>query len=556
MVWRKDLVGRNTKRKVLVVEDNLINREMLCEQLGDEFEVIQAENGFEGLDRLEEHYQDLSIILLDVYMPKCNGFEFLRRKATDERYDSVPVIVATASSSPEDEIACLKAGANDFIVKPYNFEIMINRIHNMIRLRESASLVNQLTWDSVTGLLSKEFFFRAVEDTLAARPDVEFDMLCSDIDDFKTLNDRYGEALCDEILRDLATRLEKLLPGLVASGRIGGDSFAFLMEHQPRGWEEALTSITSDLHSSALSVKFGIVECVDHGMTPSTICNRAESTLNTLKGSLGVAVAHFDEELHESHRIARIIRDTMEEALEGGQFMVHYQPKHDVRCGKTGGAEALVRWTHPELGYIRPDLFIELFERSGFIDKLDLFVWETACKQIKRCEELGLPAIPISVNTSRLDFDEPDLAERLANLADSYGVDHALLHVELTETAYSESPDVVIKTLRKLKERGFFIELDDFGAGYSSLVSLNMLPLDVMKLDMSMVRQATALDDFRIVESMIRLAQSLGLDTVVEGVETDEQARQVIDLGCDYIQGYYYSRPLGQEDFEDYLANE
>ena len=154
------------RRLVLVVEDNDINREILCSLLEDEFDVIQACDGFEGLQQLEEHYRDLALILLDLYMPNCEGFEFLRRKRQDSRYDTIPLFVCTASTTADDEISCLELGANDFVVKPYNPEIMMNRIHNMIRLRESASLVNQLSQDALTGLSSKEFFFRTVENTL------------------------------------------------------------------------------------------------------------------------------------------------------------------------------------------------------------------------------------------------------------------------------------------------------------------------------------------------------------------------------------------------------
>lgn len=554
MSWRKDLIKHEARRTVLVVEDNEINREMLCALLEESFDVITAENGIEGLAQLERRYLDLSLILLDVYMPECDGFEFLRRKRADERFDTVPVIVATASDSVEDEIACLEAGANDFIVKPYNFEIMMNRINNMIRLRESASIVNQLTWDPVTNLYSKEFFYRAVEDTFLAHPDVEYDLVCSDVENFNVLRDRYGEEHCDLLLHDLAARLAELLPGNVAGGRIGDDMFAFLIEHQRHGWEDALYSVPEGMPVANLNVKFGIVERVDRALTVPKVCSRAISALDTVRGLHGVGVALFDDELHERQVTEQVIRDTMESALEERQFSVFYQPKHDVRADATGGAEALVRWNHPELGFVSPAVFIPLFEKNGFITKLDLFVWEEVCREIARCAELGLPAVPVSVNASRLDFDLPDLPERIAALADEYGIDRSHLHIELTETAYSDSPEAVIEALGKLKELGFSIELDDFGAGYSSLVSLNMLPLDVMKLDMSMIRQATELDDFRIVESMIKLAQLLGLKTVVEGVETAEEAERITGMGCDFIQGYYYSRPLAQADFEAYLG--
>lgn len=557
MMNRKNkLAEHGGKRKVLVVEDNDLNREMLCTLLGGEFEVLEAKDGIEGLEKLAAHYAELSIVLLDVYMPRCDGFEFLRRMRADERYDSVPVVVATASDNVADEIECLKLGANDFVLKPYNFEIIENRVHNIIRLRESASMVNQLMWDDITGLYSKEFFYRAVEDAFAANERAEFDLICSDIDNFKSLNDRYGEPNCDALLGALAARMTEILPDLIAGGRIGADMFAFLVRHQNPGWESVLYAAADDLPLPNVNVKFGVVERADRALTVPKICNRAISALETVKGRLGVNVALFDDELHERQVLEQIIRESMEAALGELQFSVYYQPKHDVHTGRIGGAEALVRWSHPEIGFISPGLFIPIFEKNGFITRLDLFVWEEACKELRRCIDAGMPCVPISVNASRLDFDVADLPGRMAALADKHGVDHSLLHVELTETAYSDNPEAVTQMLRELKALGFATELDDFGAGYSSLVSLNMLPLDVMKLDMSMIRKATELDDYRIVESTINLARVLGLKTVVEGVETAEEARRVTEMGCDLIQGFFYSKPLKRDDYEEYLARE
>ncbi|MDO4806855.1 MAG: response regulator, partial [Coriobacteriales bacterium] len=188
------------KRSVLIVEDNDINREMLSAILEDEFEVIEAENGLVGLQKLEEHYEDLSLVLLDVMMPVCNGLEFLRRKNEDPRFDSVPVIVTTASVGRDDEIKCLELGANDFVAKPYDVEIMMNRINNTVHLRESASIVNQLMWDDLTGLYSKEFFYRRVDGIFVEYPGADFDMVCTDIENFKSLNDRYGRQNCDQLL--------------------------------------------------------------------------------------------------------------------------------------------------------------------------------------------------------------------------------------------------------------------------------------------------------------------------------------------------------------------
>lgn len=545
---------RGAKRRVLVVEDNDLNREVLSALLSDEYEVLVAEDGLAGLEVLAENYAELSLVLLDVYMPRCDGFEFLRRMRADERYDSVPVVVTTASDNDDDEIECLKLGANDFVLKPYNFEIIKNRVSNIIRLRESASIVNQLTWDDVTGLYSKEFFYRAVADALAGHEDAEYDLVCSDIDNFKSLNDRYGERNCDDLLGALAARLLKTIPGLQAGGRIGADVFAFLLEHRDHEWEQVLGKTADGLPLPNVSVKFGVVERIDRNLAATTLCNRAISAIETVKGRVGVNVAMYDDELHERQVLEQAIRENMEAALGDLQFSVFFQPKHDVRTGRIGGAEALVRWFHPEIGFISPGFFIPIFEKNGFITRLDFFVWEEACKELKRCSDSDLPCVPISVNASRLDFDVVDLPDRIAALADKYGIDHSLLHVELTETAYADNPVSVTAMLHELKAFGFATELDDFGAGYSSLVSLNMLPLDVMKLDMSMIRKATELDDYRIIESTIKLAQMLGLKTVVEGVETADEARRVTEMGCDMIQGFYYSKPLNREDFETYLT--
>jgi EAL domain-containing protein (putative c-di-GMP-specific phosphodiesterase class I) len=408
-----------------------------------------------------------------------------------------------------------------------------------------------LTWDATSGLYNKEFFYRAVEEALVS-VEGEFDMVATDIENFKSLTERYGEAQCDILLHELAQRLVSEIDGLIAGGRIGTDLYAFLVEHRMRDWEGIIARVGDNLPVPNVNIKAGVVESLDRDLEVHQVCNRAVSALETIKGRYQVSVAYFDDELHRAQLLEQTIRDSMEAAIAEMQFSVFFQPKVVAHTGRVGGAEALVRWFHPEVGFISPGLFVPIFEKNGFITMLDLFVWEEACKEVARLRELGLPQVPISVNASRLDFDLEDLPERFAELADKYGVDHRLMHVELTETAYSDNPDVV-KMLATFKELGFSTELDDFGSGYSSLVSLNTLPLDVMKLDMSMIRKATELDDFRIVESTINLARVLGLKTVVEGVETAEEAARVTEMGCDYIQGYFYSRPLRKEEFEEYL---
>lgn len=545
------LPGRS--RTILIVEDNELNRDMLESVLEDQYHILTAANGQEGIELLHEFHEALSLVLLDVYMPVLDGFGFLSFRASDERYRNVPVIVVTASNALEDEIRCLELGANDFVVKPYNAEVIRNRVSNTIRMCESASVVNQLRWDNVTGLYREDFFYRRVDNLLAAFPDREFDMVCSDIRNFKMLNERYGRQSCDRILHDLATRLCVAIPDVVTSGRIAGDSFGFLIDHQDATWTDALDQVVRSVTVAHLYVRFGIVQNVDHALSASQLCDRAIIAIDELHESVGAGVSWYDDTLRERKAMERVLVESMHEGLEQRQFMVYYQPKHNVSTGEVTGAEALVRWMHPELGFVRPDIFITLFERNGLIAELDRFVCEEVCREIARLQKLGLPAVPISINMSPLDFDIRDLAKRVLHIADKHGVDHALLHIELTETAYAEDPDVVVNALAELRSYGFKIELDDFGSGYSSLALLNILPLDILKIDGGLVMNASRLDDFRIIQSAIQIARLLGLQTVIEGVETSDVLRTLRELGCDIIQGFYFSWPLRQEDFETYL---
>ena len=545
-----------SKRLILVVEDNELNREILCSLLEEEYELLKAKNGLEGLELLRAHSRELSLVLLDVYMPVCNGFEFLERRREDPQLEQIPVIVTTASNTMEDEIRTLELGANDFVTKPYNYEIVRNRINNVIRLRESASILNQLEHDSTTHLYSKEFFYRYARTTLLSDPDQRYDMICSDIENFKTMNDRYGRGTCDQYLRQLAQVLDAAIPGVVLSGRIGADVFAFLVRHREDNWAQTLTpALHSDVVSN-LSVNYGIDLDVDPTMEISTICDRATLALKEIKGHYGVYVSVYDDVLGEQLKKELMIVECMERALEEEQFQVYFQPKHDLHTNVTGGAEALVRWTHPELGFVSPGVFIPIFERNGFITRLDFYVWEKVCQELRRSIDQNLPLVPISVNVSRLDFDVTDLAEQITSMANRYGIDHSLLHIELTESAYAENPRQIAETLERLHKAGFNIELDDFGAGYSSLSVLGNLPLSVIKLDMSLIRQASGSGNFNVLRFAIQLADGMRLKTVAEGVETAEQVAALRVLGCDFIQGYYFSRPLPQEEYEHYLREE
>ena len=240
----------------------------------------------------------------------------------------------------------------------------------------------------------------------------------------------------------------------------------------------------------------------------------------------------------------------MDEALEKEQFQVYYQPKHDCETEKVTGAEALIRWNHPKYGFMSPGQFIPLFERNGFITKIDSYVIKKVCGDMKEWIDKGITPVPVSINVSRRDFFEKGWIAEQLELINSKELNPELLHIEVTESLYVENADIIIEQVKKIQSFGHPIEMDDFGSGYSSLGMLADFPLDVVKLDISFVKRIEINEI--VIEAIISLAHKMGFKVVAEGVETEKQYKILKGLGCDYIQGFYFSKPLNKEDFEKY----
>jgi EAL domain-containing protein (putative c-di-GMP-specific phosphodiesterase class I) len=269
-----------------------------------------------------------------------------------------------------------------------------------------------------------------------------------------------------------------------------------------------------------------------------------------------VNFAEYDDELRKDLLVQRQVVEEAEIALKEHQFVAYYQPKFDLHSGRTNGAEALVRWIHPELGFMSPGVFIPVFEKNGFIRNVDFYVWEAVCKDLRDWKERGMRIVPISVNVSRRDFEDEQLADKVIALLDKYQIDRKDFHIEVTESAYSDNPQRISKIVRTFHDNGFVVELDDFGSGYSSMSALSDLDLDVMKLDTSLIHKDDPNSDRNVLEFSMQLAKMLRLKTVAEGVETEAQVDRITSLGGDFIQGFYYSKPLPKDKFEEYLKNE
>jgi EAL domain-containing protein (putative c-di-GMP-specific phosphodiesterase class I)/CheY-like chemotaxis protein len=546
-------------RSILVVEDNELNREMLCAMLEDRYNVLQAENGKEGLEVLQENYRDISIIVLDVQMPVMNGYEFLHAVKDDDLLKEIPVVVATGSSDIEEEERCLELGASDFVIKPYKKNIVLKRISNIIRLRESASTLKEVEFDDLTGVFTRQAFFHHAQKVLQDNPDIDFTLAISDIQDFTLVKERYGMKVANDLLLRNVALLRKAQVENYVFGRYDDNQFIVMAPSSERYAEirkQRRGRLTIPLPEEGVAVlKFGVKRSIEHDVSIKEHCRHVLMALDTIKHVYGVNYTLFDENMQKYYDRRIAIERSMVKALENGDFQIFYQPKHDSRTGELIGAEALVRWTHPEFGFLSPAEFIPVFEQTGFISEVDFYAWKRTCMNQREWQDKGLRIVPISVNCSRSELLQNDFLHKWFKPLKDSALSSQYMHLEVTESLFTEHFDKLSEVLRECQQRGVKIELDDFGTGYSSLSMFQLLPLDIIKFDMAFVKGLDNPRQARVMAACVRLVHNLGLKSIAEGVETSQQLEKVKEMGIDAVQGYYYSRPLPKAEFEQYLMS-
>lgn len=546
------------KRTLLIIDDDDISRGILKEILSDEFNVLEAPNGLEGMQILKEKEdREISLIVLDLHMPVMDGHEFLKIASQDPTLSGTPIIVTTSSGVNGEELCCLQMGALDFISKPYEADVIRTRIHNIIRLSEFTTALLEVEVDPLTGLYSKNAFLHYSGELLKNNPEVEYAMVGIDIDNFKLTNSQYGEESCDLFLNYFGKKLKELA-GEDLAGRFSGDQFVVMtprFEKLNRGWiGNKLTQILQEAPIPNQGAKIGVYYPVSRQQSMASACDRAFWAIKKIKGIYKENIAFYTDEVREQQLEERKISECMEAALEKGQFVIYYQPKHNCMTGRVAGAEALVRWEHPEYGFMSPARFIPLFEQNGFISKLDSYVLERVCRDLQEWEARGIHAVPISTNFSRRDFFTNGWIKKQLDFIVDSGINPELLHMEVTESFYTDNPEEIVDMVDEIRDFGCKVEMDDFGSGYSALGMLTDFPFDVIKLDLSFIRRMEKNE--LIIDTVIKLAHRMGFQVVAEGVETEKQYLKLKELQCDFIQGYYFSKPLPREEFIRYLEED
>lgn len=432
--------------------------------------------------------------------------------------------------------------------------VIQDRTEEINNLKEEQYLA---THDSLTGLYNKDYFCEVAKRYLEKYPEMDFLVLCTDVKEFKIINDSFGTKTGDVILKNIARMLREELPGAVACGRIGYDIFSVLMPKKifresfftDRTNKNFLTGVEKAF-SFPVVCHVGVYEVADKELPVSVMCDRARMAISTIKEDYHQRIAYYDDEMRaEIIKEQELIRD-FDKALEEGQIKMYLQPQMSVQ-GALLGAEALVRWHHPEKGFISPGEFIPIFEKNGIISDIDRYVWEQACKRLKEWKELGRDDIYISVNISPRDFHFLNVYQTFVELVKKYDIEPKNLKLEITETAIVMDFNRQMELITRLRQNGFVVEMDDFGSGYSSLNMLKDLHVDILKIDMAFLKKAK--DEERskkILQMVISLSKQLGMPVITEGVENAEQVEFLAEIGCDMFQGYYFAKPMSVDEFE------
>ncbi len=533
---------------------------------------VSVSDSERALPRIRSERPD--VLLLDLMMPEVDGFQILRELRSDPNFAYLPVIVMTAASDAATKLKVLELGATDFLEKPVDPSELALRVRNTLAFKAYRDRLEY--YDALTGLPNRKQFLRSLTDALSAarRNGGTCALLKVNLDRFKQINKTLGHRAGDDLLKAFGLRVQgclhdsdPLMPmtGIALGGgnslaRIGGDEFAVLMPDLERVELAAQLArrIGAALNSPFIidgreffvSASIGVTTYPEDADDAETLLRHSVSALAQAKQRGGNACVFYSRKFDDRAMERLTLESELRRALERAEFELHYQPKVDLQTGAIIGAEALIRWRHPERGMIPPGMFIAIAEESNLIVPIGAWVIREACRQSVAWSRIGL-SIPISVNVATPHLRDGRLITDVRQaLADAHA-SAPLLCVELTESVLMSNTRENMATLIALKRMGVSMSLDDFGTGYSSLAYLKRMPLNELKIDRSFVSGLPDDgDSAAIVRAVIAMAKSLGLTVVAEGVETQGQLAFLRDEGCDSFQGFLFSKPVPPAQFE------
>ena len=566
-----------TDASILMVDDEPINMEVVQAYLEDAgySNFITTSDSTCAMDIIRQKKPD--VILLDLVMPEVTGFDILEQLQSDESLAYIPVIVLTSSDDSETKLQCLQFGAADFLAKPVDSSELVLRLRNTVRAK--AYQDHLVYYDSLTGLPNRRRFAELLELALdhAERTGEGGAILHMDLDHFKKINDTLGHSAGDELLKQASQRLERRIRDgdslgrlydigeRVSMSRLGGDEFTILlpdMGHEQsaaylaRRILDAMT-VPFEINGNELFVtpSIGISIFPEDGKDVDTLLKHADIAMYQAKQHGRNGFEFYSSEMNARSLEQLNMEAGLRTALDSNELQLYYQPKLDVMNGGIVGAEALLRWEHPEMGMVSPVDFIPLAEETGMIVPIGARVLKMACRQARAWQDAGYGSLQMAVNVSIRQLQDSKLVKTVQAALEESGLQPQDLTIELTENMLMENAEDSFDKLQQLKGLGVKISIDDFGTGYSSLAYLQKFTIDELKIDRSFIQQIEAgTDKAPIVEAVVAMARSLNLAIVAEGVETCAQLEYLQKKECDVYQGFLFSKPVPADEFANLLA--
>ena len=583
------------KAKILVSDDDM-NVRLLTRQCleAEGMTVVEAADGQQALEAFLRERPDL--IFLDVEMPGLSGLEVCRRIREMPQGENIPIMIVTGSDDRKSIDDGFEAGATQYKTKPVNWSLLGRDVQYMLRAsnalnslkRQEDRLRYLAYYDPLTNLPNRRSFNEQLTRILkrAQRLGHSAALLFIDLDNFKRINDSIGHGRGDRLLVEIAKRLagelreddainyfsdsnaDEVDPSdrNTEIARLGGDEFTVVLSdvRDVRDVEGVAQRVIQTLsepialhsHNPVVTPSIGIAMYPQDGLDADSLVRNADTAMYAAKADGRACFRFYNEEMNARSVEQLKLEEDLREAMREGQLELRYQPQVDTRTGRVVSLEALVRWKHPIRGLISPGDFIPVAERTGQIIELGEWVLSEVARHCTYWETLGLDDFRVCVNISPLQFNQPDLVERVRYFLDHSGLDPARLELELTESAIMTDAKTNIDKLRQLNELGLDLAVDDFGTGYSSLSYLKRFPIKTLKIDQSFVADMSSQDGVAIVDAIIVLAKTLNLRSIAEGIETRDQLRHLAAQHCDLLQGFFFARPLYPEDVPDALRSD
>lgn len=552
--------------KLLLVEDNTTDAEFLAASLrrsdASDVELTHVTTLKDCTRALRKGGFD--VVLLDMGLPDGSGLECV--EAVQEADPDMPIVVLSGRDDEEFALGILNKGVQDYLVKwEGKGRLIMRSIRYAIERKRAEKRLNYLAqYDSLTGVPNRQHLTEQLDQAIARaqRLKTKVALLYLDLDKFKAVNDMLGHDAGDNLLKEVAQRLYLHTRAGDVLARLGGDEFALIIE----GLKEAedAESIARNLVNTliepfimrgrevSVTAAIGITVFPDDSREPAVLLKNADIAMYQAKESGRNEFRFFTQHMHaqliERHKLEQDIQS----ALHLKQFALVYQPKVDMNSHGLIGMEALIRWNCPDRGLVRPAEFIRTAEDSGYIVPLGYWIISDVCRALAKWKQDGLRVVPVSINVSAKQFQQPDFSERVAEILGTHATDPSLIEFELTEGLLMEDTEAAQACLSKLKEIGIRIAIDDFGTGNSCLAYLQKFPIDILKIDKSFVDElGENTDSEHICHAIISLANALDLETVAEGVESERQLNFLRDAGCNIAQGYLFGHPIwGKEIIE------